>query len=66
MGMLSEAANSHHQALHIAGKYTGNETRQNRKNYVYALNGIGNIYKTLDNRNEALFPSGTEDRNRNG
>jgi two-component system sensor histidine kinase ChiS len=53
MGMLSEAANSHHQALHIAGKYTGNETRQNRKNYVYALNGIGNIYKTLDNRNEA-------------
>ena len=24
MGMLSKAANSHHQALHIAGKYTGN------------------------------------------
>lgn len=52
MGMLSEAADSHHQAL-LAGKYTGNEMRQNRKNYVYALNGIGNIYKTLDNHNEA-------------
>lgn len=53
MGMLSEAADSHYLALHIAEQYTGNEPRQNRKNYVYALNGLGNIYKALDNRNEA-------------
>ena len=53
MGMLSEAADSHYLALHIAEQYTSNEPRQNRKNYVYALNGLGNIYKALDNRNEA-------------
>lgn len=53
MGMLSDAATFHYQALGISEQYSGLNTPEGLKNYVYALNGIGNIHKTLDNRDEA-------------
>lgn len=53
MGMLSDAAASHYQALDLSEQFSGLNTPEGHKNYVYALNGIGNIHKTLDNRDEA-------------
>ena len=53
MGVLEEASSFHFQALGFCEKYSDKESRTAKKNRVVSLNGIGNIYLTLNNREAA-------------
>lgn len=53
MGLLSEAIDAHYMALDLSEQYARGGSGRGQKEYVVALNGIGNIHKTLDNRDEA-------------
>lgn len=53
MGMLSDAASAHYQALEVSERYSKLQSTEGLRNYVMTLNGIGNIHKMLDNRDGA-------------
>lgn len=53
MGVLDEASSYHFKALSLYEQFSDKESKQSRKNRVISLNGIGNIYLTLDNREAA-------------
>ena len=53
MGVLDQAARHHIEALRLSEEFTEKETYQARKNRVISLNGLGNIYLTLDKRQAA-------------
>ena len=50
MGILEEASSFHHKALELSEKYSDKTTRRAKKNRVISLNGLGNVYLTVDNR----------------
>lgn len=50
MGILDEASTFHHKALEISEKFSDKTSKRAKKNRVISLNGLGNIYLTLDNR----------------
>lgn len=53
MGILDEASTYHYQALQLCEQYGDRNSFTAKKNRVVSLNGIGNIYLTLDNREAA-------------
>lgn len=53
MGILDEAASFHYKALEYCENFSDKESKKAKKNRVISLNGIGNIYLTLDNREAA-------------
>lgn len=53
MGVLEEASSFHFQALGFCEKYSDKKSKTAKKNRVVSLNGIGNIYLTLNNREAA-------------
>lgn len=53
MGILDEAAKHHVQALTYIMKFSGRQTDRGLKTYVVALNGLGNVYLTTDNLQQA-------------
>ena len=53
IGAFPEATDYHFQALYLADSYSHKGEYASRKNKVMALNGIGNIYLSLNNLNEA-------------
>ncbi|MDD3787151.1 MAG: response regulator [Petrimonas sp.] len=53
VGAFPEATDYHFQALYMAELYSQNDQFVGRKNKVMALNGIGNVYLSLNNYNEA-------------
>ena len=50
MGILEEASSFHHKALEISEKFSDKSSRRAKKNRVISLNGLGNVYLTVDNR----------------
>ena len=53
MGVLDEASTHHFRALSLTEQFSDKSTKQALKNRVISLNGIGNVYLTLDNRHAA-------------
>ncbi len=53
IGAFPEATDYHFRALYMAELYSQNDQLVGRKNKVMALNGIGNVYLSLNNYNEA-------------
>lgn len=53
IGAFPEASGYHYQALQMAESYSGRNEYKGRKNRVMALNGIGIIYLSFDNYDEA-------------
>lgn len=49
LGVLEEAASFHYQALAYCEQYSDTKSDIARKNRVVSLNGIGNIYMTVQN-----------------
>lgn len=54
IGSLSDAAEVHYQALNMAELYSKKDTEEGKRLLSYSLNGIGNVYKSLDIRKEAF------------
>jgi two-component system sensor histidine kinase ChiS len=53
MGILDEASSYHYQALAYCDAYSDKKSVKAQKNRVKSLNGIGNVYLTLGNKNAA-------------
>lgn len=53
VGAFPEASDYHFRALHMAETYSKKDDFRGKKNKVMALNGIGNIYLSLQNLAEA-------------
>ncbi len=54
IGSLADAADVHYLALRMAEQYSARDTEQGKRLLSYSLNGIGNVYKSLDIRNQAF------------
>ena len=54
LGAFPEASDYHFRALRLSETYSRRDDYTGRKNKVMALNGIGNIYLSLENLPEAL------------
>ncbi len=54
LGAFPEASDYHFRALRLSETYSRRDDYAGRKNKVMALNGIGNIYLSLENLPEAL------------
>lgn len=54
IGSLSDAAEVHYRALNSAELFSGKNSEEGKRLLSYSLNGIGNVYKSLDIRNEAF------------
>lgn len=50
MGILDDASSYHHKALEFSEKYSDKIGKRAKKDRVISLNGLGNIYLTVDNR----------------
>ena len=53
MGVLDEASTYHYRALLLCEQYNDRKTYTAQKNRAVSLNGIGNIYLTLENHQAA-------------
>lgn len=53
MGILDEAAVYHYRALEYCNAYSDKTGDVSRKNRVVSLNGVGNIYMTMENYDKA-------------
>lgn len=53
IGAYPEASEYHYQALYLSESYSGRDEFTGRKNRVMAINGLGNIYLSFGNLNEA-------------
>lgn len=53
IGAFPEASEYHYQALYLSESFSGKEEFAGRKNRVMAINGLGNIYLSFGNLNEA-------------
>ncbi|MBR1550700.1 MAG: response regulator [Muribaculaceae bacterium] len=49
LGILDEAATCHYRALNCCEQYSDKTSEAARKNRVVSLNGLGNLYMTLEN-----------------
>lgn len=54
IGSLADAAEMHYKAVELAERYSKRETDEGKRLLSYSLNGTGNVYKSLDIKNEAL------------
>ena len=54
IGSLADAAEAHYEALNISELYSRKNSQEGKRLLSYSLNGIGNVYKSLDIRNEAF------------
>ena len=53
LGILNEASSHHYAALNYCDLYSDKSNKTNKKNRVVSLNGIGNVYLTLNNNRVA-------------
>ena len=53
LGIIDEASNYHYRALTYSEQFSDDTSYMARKNRVVSLNGIGNIYLTLNNYDAA-------------
>ncbi len=51
---LADASKAHFYALKLAENYSKKDTKEGKKLLSFSLNGIGNIYKVLNNKKEAI------------
>jgi two-component system sensor histidine kinase/response regulator len=52
-GSMTDASTTLFDALNLMEQYSGRNTQDGLKQKSYILNGLGNVYKTLDNGTEA-------------
>lgn len=49
LGILDEASSHHYEALSYCELYSDNQSKSAKKSRVVSMNGIGNVYLTLEN-----------------